>query len=73
MHVGATTCKLCNLVIPYYKSIALIQGVANVGLQLFPWKIKINSVFYVLSTVNLLLPYPVFVVTTGIAHCKTEE
>ena len=54
------------------RSVALsnIQGGANVGLQLFIWKIirwlinnntGINSVFWVLATVSRLLPHPVYI------------
>ena len=46
-----------------------IQGGAKIGLQLFIWKIiqlltnnntRINSVFHILTTLNLLFPHPVY-------------
>ena len=50
------------------KILGFIQGGAKVGLPLLIWKItqlinsntKINTVFHILTTVNLLLPNPVF-------------
>ena len=50
-----------------------IQVVANIGLQLFVWKIlqslnnntSIHSVFCVLTTLNLTLPHPVFILRTS--------
>ena len=46
----------------------MLQGGAKVGLQMFIWEIiqlinnneRINYVFFILITINLLLPHPVY-------------